>query len=103
MTDILNHIESYKRTEIAEAKMRMPLSALQRNIRDHDPPRGFLHAIEQKLNERRIALIAEIKKASPSKGVIRANFDPEKLHRPTRRLAQLVFPSSLTRLHFKVN
>ena len=78
MTDILNHIESYKRTEIAEAKVRMPLSALQRNIREHDPPRGFLHAIEQKLNERRIALIAEVKKASPSKGVIRANFDPEK-------------------------
>ena len=79
MTDILNHIESYKRTEIAEAKVRMPLSALQRNIREHDPPRGFLHAIEQKLNERRIALIAEVKKASPSKGVIRADFDPEKI------------------------
>ncbi len=46
----------------------MPLATLERNARDHDPPRGFVHAIEQKLNERRIALIAEIKKASPSKG-----------------------------------
>ena len=56
MTDILNHIEAYKRTEIAEAKVRMPLKTLERNVRDHDPPRGFLHAIEQKLNERRISL-----------------------------------------------
>ncbi|HEY8137034.1 MAG TPA: indole-3-glycerol-phosphate synthase TrpC, partial [Methylocystis sp.] len=68
MTDILHKIESYKRTEIAEAKVRMPLSALERKARDHDPPRGFVHAIEQKLGEGRIALIAEIKKASPSKG-----------------------------------
>ncbi len=68
MTDILDRIEAYKRTEIAEAKVRMPLATLQRNVRDHDPPRGFVHAIEQKLNQRRIALIAEIKKASPSRG-----------------------------------
>lgn len=79
MTDILDHIEAYKRTEIAEAKVRMPLSTLARNVRDHDPPRGFVHAIERKLAERRIALIAEIKKASPSKGVIRADFDPPAL------------------------
>jgi indole-3-glycerol phosphate synthase len=79
MTDILDKIEAYKRTEISEAKVRMPLATLQRNVRDHDPPRGFVHAIEQKLNERRIALIAEIKKASPSKGVIREHFEPAKL------------------------
>ena len=65
MTDILKKIEAYKRTEISEAKVRMPLATLERNVRDHDPPRGFVHAIEQKLNERRIALIAEMKKASP--------------------------------------
>jgi len=79
MTDILHKIETYKRTEISEAKVRMPRSTLERKIRDHDPPRGFVHAIEQKLDERRIALIAEIKKASPSKGLIRADFDPPKL------------------------
>jgi indole-3-glycerol phosphate synthase len=79
MTDILDRIEAYKRTEISESKVRMPFATLQRNVRDHDPPRGFVHAIEQKLNQRRIALIAEVKKASPSKGVIREDFDPPKL------------------------
>jgi indole-3-glycerol phosphate synthase len=80
MTDILKKIEAYKRTEISEAKVRMPLATLERNVRDHDPPRGFVHAIEQKLNERRIALIAEIKKAS-HQGIIRPDFDPPKLAR----------------------
>ncbi|QGM98994.1 indole-3-glycerol phosphate synthase TrpC [Methylocystis parvus] len=79
MTDILDRIEAYKRTEISEAKVRMPLATLERNVRDHDPPRGFVHAIEAKLAQRRIALIAEVKKASPSKGVIREDFDPPKL------------------------
>ena len=81
MTDILDRIEAYKRTEISEAKVRMPLATLERQVRDHDPPRGFVHAIEAKLDERRIALIAEVKKASPSKGVIRADFDPPALAR----------------------
>ena len=81
MTDILKKIEAYKHAEIAEAKVRMPRSTLERNARDHDPPRGFVHAIENKLGEGRIALIAEIKKASPSKGVIRADFDPPGLAR----------------------
>ena len=54
MTDILDRIEAYKRTEIAEAKVRMPRATLERNVRDHDPPRGFVHAIEEKLGQRRI-------------------------------------------------
>ena len=77
MPDILRRIESYKRREIAEAKVRMPFKTLERVAHDHDPPRGFIKAIERKRNEGRIALIAEIKKASPSKGVIRAHFDPK--------------------------
>ncbi len=76
MADILRKIEAYKRREIAEAKVRMPVQTLERNARRHDPTRGFIHAIERKHEEGRAALIAEIKKASPSKGLIRAEFKP---------------------------
>lgn len=81
MADILTKIEAYKRKEIAEAKLRMPLSTLERRAHDHDPPRGFLRAIEKCLASNRLALISEIKKASPSKGRIRSDFDPPALAR----------------------
>jgi indole-3-glycerol phosphate synthase len=81
MADILRQIENYKRTEIAEAKVRMPLHALERKIEEQTPPRGFVRAIEAKLGQNQFALIAEIKKASPSKGLIRADFDPPLLAR----------------------
>jgi indole-3-glycerol phosphate synthase len=79
MADILHKIEVYKRAEIAEAKVAMPLHALERQIEQQSPTRGFIHAIENKLNADSYALIAEIKKASPSKGLIRADFDPATL------------------------
>jgi indole-3-glycerol phosphate synthase len=79
MADILHKIEVYKRREIAEAKVRMPLHALERAIEKQPPVRGFAHAIETKIEEGAFALIAEIKKASPSKGLIRADFDPPSL------------------------
>ncbi len=81
MSDILRKIEAYKRTEISEAKVRVPFATLERKAHDRDPPRGFLRAIESRVRAGLPALIAEVKKASPSKGLIRATFDPPALAR----------------------
>ena len=79
MADILQKIAAYKRDEIAAAKRDRPLTVLLQEVKAASAPRGFLDAIERRLTGNDYALIAEIKKASPSKGLIRADFDPATL------------------------
>jgi indole-3-glycerol phosphate synthase len=81
MSDILTRIEAYKREEIARARRERPLAEIEAAARRADPPRGFAAAIRRRLAAGDYALIAEIKKASPSKGLIRADFDPPQLAR----------------------
>lgn len=79
MSDILDKITAYKRVEVAAAKAAMPLHVLAELARSAPAVRPFAGAIAAAHASGRPALIAEIKKASPSKGLIRADFDPPRL------------------------
>lgn len=74
--NILAKICADKRAHIENQKQRFPLAEIKKNIVNVAPPRGFLKALQKKVDLNRPALIAEIKKASPSKGLIREDFDP---------------------------
>lgn len=71
---ILEEIVWHKETEVAQLRDKLPLADLQRQALTASPPRGFVAALRQ--GKTRPALIAEVKKASPSKGVLRSDFDP---------------------------
>lgn len=81
MADILEKITAYKRLEVARAKELKPLRVIAEYARSAPRVRPFADAIAARLAKKKSALIAEIKKASPSKGLIRADFDPPALAR----------------------
>ncbi len=85
MTDVLERIAAYKRDEVAQRMAARSQSQIDAAALAADPPRGFRAALERTATTGRPALIAEIKKASPSKGLIRADFDPPALARAYER------------------
>jgi indole-3-glycerol phosphate synthase len=81
VSDILEQIAAYKREEVAAARRAASQHVVEEGAKAAPPPRGFRAALERAAAPGRLALIAEIKKASPSKGLIRADFDPPALAR----------------------
>lgn len=81
MSDILRRILAVKREEVAAAQIEKPLAAVRAGAERQEAPRDFVGAIRAKFAAGRPAVIAEIKKASPSKGVLRADFRPAEIAR----------------------
>ena len=85
MSDILNKILRRKAEEVAERSTRVSLRAMHQRAEGADPARGFVDAIRQKMAQGQAAVIAEIKKASPSKGLLRADFHPAEIAKSYER------------------
>ena len=77
--DILIKILNRKREEIAERSLNVSIDSLREQCAGADPVRGLIRSIENKINNNQSAVIAEIKKASPSKGLLRENFEPAEI------------------------
>lgn len=82
---ILRRILARKAEEVAERRAQRSLAQLEERVREQGPPRGFYRALEQRVAKAEPAVIAEIKKASPSAGVIREDFDPAAIARSYQR------------------
>ncbi len=81
MSDILNRILAAKAAEVSQRTKRMPLAQMRSRCESAVPIRGFIDAIERTIRMGKPAVISEIKKASPSKGVLRKSFDPAEIAR----------------------
>lgn len=85
MSDTLTTIVADKRKHVAACKAARPIGEVEQAAKAADPPRGFARALKEVISAGRYGLIAEIKKASPSKGLIRPDFDPPSLARAYAR------------------
>jgi indole-3-glycerol phosphate synthase len=79
VSDLLRRILEVKRREVEEAKTKVPRAEIERLAREAPPVRGFEKALRAKIASRKLAVIAEIKRASPSRGTIRSDFDPARI------------------------
>src|SRR5262249_39227790 len=79
MEDILARILAAKRREVDEARRAVPDSQMRQRAGAADPPRGFYNALRASIEAGRPGIIAEIKRSSPSRGVIRGELDPAKI------------------------
>jgi indole-3-glycerol phosphate synthase len=79
MSDVLARILAAKREEVKAARAAVPASEIERRAREASPPRGFERSLRAKAAAGLPAVIAEIKRASPSRGLIRADFDPARI------------------------
>ena len=81
MADVLDRILAAKRREVDESRKRVPLAEIEDRAARASAPRGFERALRAKIAQGGAGVIAEIKRASPSKGLIRADFDPARIAR----------------------
>ena len=81
MPHVLDQILAAKRREVEERRAKQPLAEVQRAATQASPPRGFERALRAKIAAGKPGVIAEIKRASPSRGLIRADFDPARIAR----------------------
>jgi indole-3-glycerol phosphate synthase len=81
MSDVLTRILAAKRREVEESKAKVSFDEVRRRAKSASAPRGFEQALRAKIAQGKPAVIAEIKRASPSRGLIRADFDPARIAR----------------------
>ena len=100
MPDILEKILASKRREVERSRAEVPLAQIERRAAEALPPRGFERALRERISRGRPGVIAEIKRASPSRGLIRADFDPAAIARSYERNGAACLSVLTDREHF---